>query len=463
RDDFGGIGLDGMNLVEAMAEAMDDLRIDNHQHNNNNINHNHDRVPAPPPQGARPVDRALEGAGGVGARRAAAAAAAGGGGGDGRAAAPRVAVPGGRGGGDGAANEADKGEVVPNNPTLVETMEAAYAAMEERASRPPPPQGESMGAYSSSADGRGGLRDAGVGRIYRNTGGGGAGGGGVGTDGGRAGAEAGFSPPLTLQPAAAGPGGRLGRRESGSKPALAAERQRPGLADHPAHEEEEEEEEEEEVAPRDTFLGLEYRPPTPPRKVRIEEKSPESIEDPVARVAIPGAAAAAAAAAAAPAAAGSSWLPRPSGGERHALGPVEGQVATSRIGAERATAPAAAAEGKQQEARGKLGEERVPAAGPDDDGEDLEDLLNDDGFLDGDLDVHMAIDELLGIRGPVTMLLRNVLWLLAFHGAYLGLFAFFPFSIGASVIHAVSKYLDPHVLASLGSRAEYLALRDVVQ
>ncbi|CAN0464327.1 unnamed protein product, partial [Laminaria digitata] len=51
--------------------------------------------------------------------------------------------------------------------------------------------------------------------------------------------------------------------------------------------------------------------------------------------------------------------------------------------------------------------------------------------MDGDLDVHMAIDELLGIRGPVTMLLRNVLWLLAFHGAYLGLFAFFPFSIGA--------------------------------
>lgn len=35
--------------------------------------------------------------------------------------------------------------------------------------------------------------------------------------------------------------------------------------------------------------------------------------------------------------------------------------------------------------------------------------------------------------------------------------------LGNSVIHAVSKYLDPHVLASLGSRAEYLALRDVVQ
>lgn len=65
----------------------------------------------------------------------------------------------------------------------------------------------------------------------------------------------------------------------------------------------------------------------------------------------------------------------------------------------------------------------------DEENEDLE-----DGFLDGDLDVHMAVDELLGIRGPVTMLLRNVLWLLAFHGAYLGLFAFFPFSIGARFV-----------------------------
>lgn len=68
-----------------------------------------------------------------------------------------------------------------------------------------------------------------------------------------------------------------------------------------------------------------------------------------------------------------------------------------------------------------------------DEAEDNEDDL-DDGFFDGDLDVHMAVDELLGIRGPLSMLLRNVLWVLAFHGAYLGLFAFFPFSIGARLV-----------------------------
>lgn len=68
-----------------------------------------------------------------------------------------------------------------------------------------------------------------------------------------------------------------------------------------------------------------------------------------------------------------------------------------------------------------------------DEAEDNEDDM-DDGFFDGDLDVHMAVDELLGIRGPLSMLLRNVLWVLVFHGAYLGLFAFFPFSIGARLV-----------------------------
>merc|ERR1719498_2098487 len=49
-------------------------------------------------------------------------------------------------------------------------------------------------------------------------------------------------------------------------------------------------------------------------------------------------------------------------------------------------------------------------------------------------DFHVAIDELIGIRGPISSLLRNIIWLLAFNGAYLGLFAFIPFSIGSAVL-----------------------------
>lgn len=51
------------------------------------------------------------------------------------------------------------------------------------------------------------------------------------------------------------------------------------------------------------------------------------------------------------------------------------------------------------------------------------------GEVDGDADMelHVAVDELMGIRGPFPFLLRNILWLTAFNGAYLGLFAFIPY------------------------------------
>jgi len=44
-----------------------------------------------------------------------------------------------------------------------------------------------------------------------------------------------------------------------------------------------------------------------------------------------------------------------------------------------------------------------------------------------DVELHVAMDELLGIRGPFPFLLRNILWLIAFNAAYLGLFAFIPY------------------------------------
>lgn len=54
---------------------------------------------------------------------------------------------------------------------------------------------------------------------------------------------------------------------------------------------------------------------------------------------------------------------------------------------------------------------------------------HDDGM---NMDIHIALDELVGLRGPVSVLLRNLLWVLAFNMTYLGFFAFIPYIIGTS-------------------------------
>lgn len=46
------------------------------------------------------------------------------------------------------------------------------------------------------------------------------------------------------------------------------------------------------------------------------------------------------------------------------------------------------------------------------------------------MEINIALDELLGLRGDFVVLFRNVSWLLAFNGAYLGLFAFIPYTLG---------------------------------
>jgi E3 ubiquitin-protein ligase MARCH6 len=48
-------------------------------------------------------------------------------------------------------------------------------------------------------------------------------------------------------------------------------------------------------------------------------------------------------------------------------------------------------------------------------------------------DINLALDELLGLRGPLSVLIRNVCWLLAFNTTYLGLFAFIPKNVGVSM------------------------------
>jgi len=50
-----------------------------------------------------------------------------------------------------------------------------------------------------------------------------------------------------------------------------------------------------------------------------------------------------------------------------------------------------------------------------------------------DMDINIALDELLGIRGPLDGVVRNLMWLLAFNTAYLGFFAFTPRVVGMAV------------------------------
>jgi E3 ubiquitin-protein ligase MARCH6 len=51
-----------------------------------------------------------------------------------------------------------------------------------------------------------------------------------------------------------------------------------------------------------------------------------------------------------------------------------------------------------------------------------------------DMEINVALDELLGLRGPLSLLVRNLLWLLAFNATYLGIFGFIPKTVGFVVL-----------------------------
>jgi E3 ubiquitin-protein ligase MARCH6 len=53
------------------------------------------------------------------------------------------------------------------------------------------------------------------------------------------------------------------------------------------------------------------------------------------------------------------------------------------------------------------------------------------------MEINVALDELLGLRGPLSTLVRNLLWLLAFNATYLGIFAFVPKAVGSAVYSGV--------------------------
>mmetsp|Transcript_22137 Transcript_22137/g.61597 ORF Transcript_22137/g.61597 Transcript_22137/m.61597 type:complete len:1302 (+) Transcript_22137:1087-4992(+) len=70
--------------------------------------------------------------------------------------------------------------------------------------------------------------------------------------------------------------------------------------------------------------------------------------------------------------------------------------------------------------------------GPEDVVDPMDPVLQDDQV---DMEINVALDELLGLRGPISTLVRNLLWLLAFNATYLGIFGFIPKTVG-SVIYS---------------------------
>ena len=51
----------------------------------------------------------------------------------------------------------------------------------------------------------------------------------------------------------------------------------------------------------------------------------------------------------------------------------------------------------------------------------------------------MPIDEIIGLRGPISSLVRNLLWFLAFNTSYLGMFARLPRLVGGLTFHQYSR------------------------
>ncbi|KAG3171158.1 hypothetical protein PI126_g1968 [Phytophthora idaei] len=64
------------------------------------------------------------------------------------------------------------------------------------------------------------------------------------------------------------------------------------------------------------------------------------------------------------------------------------------------------------------------------------------------MEINIAMDELLGLRGDFVVLFRNVSWLLAFNGAYLGLFAFIPYTLGSTLLSAGARIAASLPIAS---------------
>jgi len=91
-----------------------------------------------------------------------------------------------------------------------------------------------------------------------------------------------------------------------------------------------------------------------------------------------------------------------------------------------------------------------PGAGPIGDGvafDPMDPVLQDDQV---DMEINVALDELLGLRGPISTLVRNLLWLLAFNATYLGIFGFIPKTVGSVMYSSIiNTTLCDNVLKSI--------------
>ena len=66
------------------------------------------------------------------------------------------------------------------------------------------------------------------------------------------------------------------------------------------------------------------------------------------------------------------------------------------------------------------------------------------------MEINVALDELLGLRGPISTLVRNLLWLLAFNATYLGIFGFVPKTVGSLIYSSIfNTTLCDNVLNSI--------------
>jgi len=82
----------------------------------------------------------------------------------------------------------------------------------------------------------------------------------------------------------------------------------------------------------------------------------------------------------------------------------------------------------------------------------------DDGG--GDVDINIALDEVLGVRGPLTAVIRNLFWLLSFNAVYIGFFCFIPRTVGTAVSHFLwNATTNPNItLASLENQSLAVSL-----
>ena len=70
-------------------------------------------------------------------------------------------------------------------------------------------------------------------------------------------------------------------------------------------------------------------------------------------------------------------------------------------------------------------------------------ILNAMNNNEEEAEMQMALDELIGFRGPWHIAFRNVMWLLLFNAIYIGIFAFIPYNIGLSTQLAIYYYFHP--------------------